>query len=211
MFWCCSDVSLSATWRRVSRKLFNCLLLASMSLGRSIFMRLRRTKARGNEWRETTGNFRWRHISYRHPIIFGGFGLDVRELNIQDCRIQGSKLERTLTKGEISLNAILQRTTGLLNENFGLSTRLIKCNLSWSMFSCQLKCSMLRSFLSSHSYNLKCEFQCCMLCCRLLTCKVESCMIKLNVSYVENESSQVKLNVVFVTVGCRKVKLKVVW
>ena len=70
---------------------------------------------------------------------------------------------------------------------------------------------MLRSFLSSHSYNLKCEVQCCtMPCYRLLTCKVESCMIKLNVSYVENESYQVKLNVVFVTVGCRKVKLKVV-
>ena len=63
---------------------------------------------------------------------------------------------------------------------------------------------MLRSFLSSHSYNLKCEVQCCMLCCRLLTCKVESCMIKLNVSYVENESYQVKFNVVFVTVVVEK-------
>ena len=52
-----------------------------------------------------------------------------------DCRIQGSTLERTLTKGAISLNAILQRTTGLLNENFGLSTRLINCNL---MFDVQL-------------------------------------------------------------------------
>ena len=63
---------------------------------------------------------------------------------------------------------------------------------------------MLRSFLSSYSYNLKCEVQCCMLCFRLLTCKVESCMIKLNVSYVENESYQVKFNVVFVTVVVEK-------
>ena len=77
------------------------------------------------------------------------------------------------------------------------------------MFSCELKCSMLRSFLSSHFYNLKCEVRCCMLCSRLLTSKVESCMIKLNVSCFVNEGYQLKLNVVFITVGCPKVKLNV--
>ena len=68
---------------------------------------------------------------------------------------------------------------------------------------------MLRSFLSSNSYNLSCEVQRCTLYSRLLTCKVESFMIKLNVEYVENESYRLKLNV-FVTVVCRKLKLKVV-
>ena len=54
---------------------------------------------------------------------------------------------------------------------------------------------MLRSFLSSHSNNLSCEVQCCMLYRRLLTCKVESFMIKLNVEYVENETYRLMLNV----------------
>ena len=30
-----------------------------------------------------------RHIANRHSILFGEFGLDFRELNIQDCSIKG--------------------------------------------------------------------------------------------------------------------------
>ena len=53
-------------------------------------MKLHGRKARGNEWRETITNFRARHIADQHPIIFGGFGLDFRQLDIQDCRIKAS-------------------------------------------------------------------------------------------------------------------------
>ena len=71
--------------------------------------------SRGNERRETTANYCRRHIATdRYPIIFGGFGLDFAQLNIEDCRLKGSTLGRT--------------TIGLLKENFGLSTRLIHCN-----------------------------------------------------------------------------------
>ena len=53
-------------------------------------------------------------------------------------------LGRAQTKDTIKLNVILQRTTGLLKENFGLSTRLINCN---DMIDVQLWTQMFNAAL----------------------------------------------------------------
>ena len=77
-----------------SSKLLNCLSLASMRLGRSIFLRLRI-----EEQKHVEMNGKRLFADVIPPtIIFGGFCLDFRELNIKDYRIQGSTLERTHTK-----------------------------------------------------------------------------------------------------------------
>ena len=57
-------------------------------------MRLRKKKTRRNVWSKTAV-FADVISPTRHPIILGGFGLDFRELDIQDCRIKGSTLGRT--------------------------------------------------------------------------------------------------------------------